>query len=370
MPEPDTICGYGLADVRRSLRDAIDRRERRAADRWTAELVATPGAVGSLWASYWLAWAAAQGAGSASPTIPILLRQTWETVTTRAYNHDGDWVGFRNDPAVRALAAEMTVRLLGQARQTPVVWPTKEITIHDVGNMRAAAPPPAADGRVVLQVWERDEDSMELRMMAGRWLDAIQRGDLRTALSAVAWTLLPTAQQGLNQPLKCAERGPAATLTVKQRASPLWFWLAVGKSLLASRTNNAGLHRGWATMHAAVAEAFRLHYKRWTVADRMRVLLAWILQIRATYEVQQGDALWIAPPLRLTVAEIDLPYKEVAAELSDPQAQVIRHEQAPTPKQLAKDEKKAAAARMEAKMAEADAKILAAMGITDDQGGI
>jgi hypothetical protein len=365
MPEPDTICGYGLADVRRSLRDAIDRRERRAADRWTAELVATPGAVGSLWASYWLAWAAAQGAGSSSPTVPILLRQTWETVSTLAYNHGGDWAAFRNDPLVRGLGAEMTVRLLGQTRQTPVVWPTKEITIHDVGNMRAASPPPEADGRIVLQVWIRDEDSMELRMMAGRWMDAIQRGDLRTALSAVAWTLLSVAQQGGQQPLKCAERGPA-TLTPKQRASPLWFWLAVGKSLLAARTNNTGLHRGWATMHAAVAEAFRLHYKRWTATDRMRVLLAWILQIRATYEVQQGDALWTAPPLRLTVAEIDLPYKEVAAELSDPQAQVIRREKAPSPKQLEKDDKKAAAARMEARMAEADAKILAAMGISDD----
>lgn len=117
-------------------------------------------------------------------------------------------------------------------------------------------------------------------------------------------------------------------------------------------------------MHSAISEAFRLHYKRWTAADRMRVLLAWILQIRATYEVQQGGALWTAPPLRLTMKEIDLPYKEVAAELSDPQAQVVRHEQAP--KQSVKDDKKAAAARIEARMAEADAKILAAMGITDD----
>lgn len=118
MPEPDTICGYALADVRKSLREAIDHRDRRAAHRWAAELVVTPGAVGSLWASYWLAWAAAQGAGSASPTIPILLKQTWSSITNAA--HDlGDWAAFRNEPEIRACVAETTTRLLDQSRQTP-----------------------------------------------------------------------------------------------------------------------------------------------------------------------------------------------------------------------------------------------------------
>ena len=85
MPDPDTITGYALGDVRRSLRDAIDRGDIRAAARWTAELVATPAAVGSLWASYWVAWAAA--AGGASPTLPILLRQNWEDIRVGAQTH-------------------------------------------------------------------------------------------------------------------------------------------------------------------------------------------------------------------------------------------------------------------------------------------
>jgi hypothetical protein len=49
-----TICGYELTDVRKSLRGAIGRRDRRVAQRWAAELVATPGAIGSLWAALWL----------------------------------------------------------------------------------------------------------------------------------------------------------------------------------------------------------------------------------------------------------------------------------------------------------------------------
>jgi hypothetical protein len=268
------------------------------------------------------------------------------------------WKGFRNDPKVRALASEMTIRLLGQARQTPVVWPTKEITIYDVGTLREAAPPPAADGAVVMRVWQRDEDSMELRMMAGRFIDSLERGEIRQALSTVAWSFLPPAQQGLTMPLKIAPRGPAA-LPPKGRASPLWFWLELGRSMLLSRT---GIHRGWPTMHTAVAEAFRLHYKRWTAADRMRVLLAWILQLRASY-VEQLDSLWAAPAISQTLAEIDLPYKEIAAELADPSAPIIRTEKAPKPEE---DSKAAVRARAEAKMAEADSAVLAMMGLTED----
>lgn len=362
MPEPDTICGYALADVRRELRDAIDRRDTRPAKRWTAELVATPGAVGSLWASYWLAWAAAQGAGSASPTIPILLRQTWADTTEAALQHveagDG-WRGFRNDPHIRASTAEMTLRLLAQPRQTPVVWPSREIILYDVSTMRDTPPPPQVDGPVIMRVWQRGDDSMELRMMAGRFMDALERGDIRTALSAVAWTLLPHASQGIAQPLRIADRGPAA-LPPKARGSALWFWLDVGKALLMARPN---LHRGWLTMHNAIAEAFRLHYKRWTAADRMRVLLAWILQVRATWVAEPAN-LWTADGLQQTTAEIDLPYKEIAAELADPQAAVVQNQKAPAP---AVESKRQAKDKMEAKMADADAAIMAALGLTGDE---
>lgn len=366
MPALETLCGYGLADVRKSLCDAVDRRDKRAAQRWTAELVATPGAVGSLWAAYWLTWATAQGAGSASPTIPILLKQTWATVAAAAHEHmnaGGGWPAFRNDPEIRAIASEQTLRLLGQARQTPVVWPTKELTLYDVGNMRQANPPVSADGPIVLKVWQRDDDSVELRNMAGRWLDAIQSGDLRAALSIIAWTLMPMTQQGLALPLKCAERGPAI-LPAKARGSPLWFWLEVGRAALVHRCADEGLHRGWPTMHAAIAEAFRLHYKRWSASERMRMLLAWTLQIRASFLPQQ-ESLWAADAVHQTLAVIDLPYKEIAAELADPDAPIMRPA-ATTPTMTAKEEKRAAAERAEAKMAEADALIMASLGLNAD----
>lgn len=359
MPEPDTICGYSLSDVRASLRTSIDRRDRRAAHRWTAELVATPGAVGSLWSSYWMAWAVAQGAGSASPTVPILLKQGWAEIADKAHAH-GCWIAFRNDHEVRSTAADMTIRLLEQTRQTPVVWPSKELILYDVGAMRDSSPPAAADGPAVLAVWQRNEDAMELRMMAGRWLTFLEAGDLRSALSAVAWTLLSPVQQGLLQPLKVAARG-AATLPAKARSSPLWFWLEVGRHWLLQRTS---LHRGWHTMHVAIAEAFQQNYKRWTAVDRMRILLAWILQLRASLVPQPAD-LWTAPPVHIHGADIDLPYKEVAAELADPNV-AIQKPAAPAAvaKTAAIDEKKVAMSKAEAKMAEADAAVYAALGIT------
>jgi len=354
MPEPDTICGYGLADVRKSLREAIDYRDRRAAHRWAAELVATPGAVGSLWASYWLAWAAAQGAGSASPTLPILLKQSWTTIVNKAQDLQ-DWVAFRNDTEVRAAVNETTIRLLDQPRQTPVVWPSKEIIVYDVGTMRAATAPVATDGPTVLGVWKRNEDAMELRMMAGRFLTSLYTGDIRGCLSAVAWTLLPMAQQGLQTPLKCADRGPAA-LPPKARTSPLWFWLDLGTQWFRNRQ---GLHRGWPTMHGAVTAAFRDNYKRWTSVDRMRVLLAWVLQMRASLLPQPAE-LWIAAPVQQHLGDIDLPYKEISAELADPNSVVIKES-----KKLVQKEQ-SQKSRSEAKMAEADAAVMAALGLTEE----
>lgn len=354
MPsDSSTICGYALSDVRRSLRDAIDRRDARAAKRWSAELVVTPGAVGSLWASYWLAWASAQGV----PIIPILLRQTWETITITAkeYMDTGDgWPVFRNDHQIRAVVGEMTSRLLSQPRQTPVVWPSKEIVLYDVGNMRDTPPPAATDSPVVMRVWQRDADSMDLRMMAGRFLDSLERGDIRSALSAVAWTLLPAAHKG-----PVSERGPATAKNQKERTSPIWFWLDIGKALLLSR-GPAGLHRGWLTMHNAVAEAFALHFRRWSSADRMRMLLAWILQLRATW-VAEPAGMWVADSVQQTAAEVDLPYKEIAAELADPQA-VIHITPSPVVPTVT-EAKQQTKERMESKIAEADAAIMAVFGL-------
>jgi hypothetical protein len=371
MPDPETICGYALSDVRRSLRDAIDRRDQRAANRWTAELVATPGAIGSLWASYWLAWAAAQGAGSVSPSIPILLRQSWETIAEMAVTHttEGDgWPAFRNDPSVRAIAAEMTYRLREQPRQTPVIWPSRELLTYDVSAMRDSPVPAITDSEVVLRVWDRTEDAMELRLMGGRFLDALMRGDIRAALSSIAWTMLPTHHQnGVAAALKVQERGPAG-LTPKARRSPIWFWLSLGKSFLLSQS---GLHRGWVTMNSAILDAYRQHYKRWTAVDRMRVLLAWVLQLRAALQTQPAS-IWTANGVTLTLAEIDLPYKEVAAERADPEQAITRGPPmtAVSKPTTQREEKKAIKSKhqdnLESRMAASDAAVLALLGINDD----
>jgi hypothetical protein len=73
--------------------------------------------------------------------------------------------------------------------------------------------------------------------------------------------------------------------------------------------------------------------------------------------------LWSAEGFKLTAPEIDLPYKEIAAELMDPQSAVIQHQRAPDP---AVESKRQAKDKVEARMAEADAAIMAAMGLTGE----
>lgn len=350
-----TLCGYDLSDVRKTLREAIDRRDTRAAGRWTAELVATPGAIGSLWASFWLAWATA-GSG---PAIPILLHQSWESMVAAARASDGQWMTFRNDPDVRASCYDMTLRLVEQPRPPPIVWPSKEVSLFDVSTLRDAwklgTVPAAMDSPVVLRVWNRNDDALDLRYVAGQWVDSITRGDIRIALSCVLWTLLPTTE------IKCKERGPAG-LTPKQRTSPLWFWLDMGKSMLVGQA-----HPGWLTFHAATRDAFKTHYKRWTSTERMRVLLSWILQIRTSC-LPQADSLWSAAAMKLHTEDIDRGYQEIAVELSDPNA-IVSSQTTPKgadkdkPSKRKKEEKDDAARRSEEKLRESDAAVMKLLGI-------
>jgi hypothetical protein len=73
------------------------------------------------------------------------------------------------------------------------------------------------------------------------------------------------------------------------------------------------------------------------------------------------ESLWVARPFTLTLAEIDRPYQEIAAELAHPDAVLYKNDRDPVAPVV--DSKKAAAERAEAKMAEADAKILAMLGM-------
>ena len=328
--QPTTQCGYLVSDVRKSLRDAIDRRDRRAAHRWAAEFVVTPAAVGSLWASYWMSWSMIQG----DPVLPILLQQSWESISDAAHRLEGDWTAFRNEPAVRNLVTEITTRFLDHPIQTLIVWPTREITLFDVAAMRSPTSiiPSAADSAAVLDVWQRNEDSMELRIMAGRFISAIESGDIRMGLSVVAWTMMSDTQQGIQFPLKYAERGPA-TLSAKTRASPIWFWLEIGGNWLR---NSGTIHQGWIIMHNAIVSAFRIHYKRWTMVDKMRIVLAWILQLRAS-TVKPQTIQWAASPI--TIGEGDVPYKEIAAELAaHPGTMICNKESRKTPSKKLKED--------------------------------
>jgi hypothetical protein len=100
----------------------------------------------------------------------------------------------------------------------------------------------------------------------------------------------------------------------------------------------------------------------------MKMLLAWVQQIRASFQLQP-ESIWSAAAVTHTTADIDRPYQEVAAELADPES-VIQHvgpylkgvAAAPT----VADQKAESASKVEAKMAAADAQIMAALGLTED----
>lgn len=345
----ETRCGYQLADVRKSLILAIEHRDKATAQRWAAELVATPAAFGSLWASYWISWAEAQS----GPAIPIILRQSWGEMTDSIYALEGDWVKIRNDAEVRRQVCALTIRMIDQPRPSPAYWPSKDLVQRDVALVRSSEEAAAIFDNVVRGVWQNIDDSMELRFLAGRFLHSIEAGDMRVCLSLLTWSFWTPAQQGLPLPLKIAERGPPS-LPAKIRSSPLWFWLELGGAWITHR--GTAIHPGWRTMHTAVVSAFRDHYKRWTPGNRMSMLLAWTILLRQSC-VDSGPDIWIPKIVpALSLAEIDRPYREIAEELANPDtvkraAFKAAHEES-------------SKTSSERKLEESDALIMATLGLT------
>lgn len=342
-----TTCGYDLAEVRKSLREAIGRRDRRAANRWAAELVVTPGAIGSLWASYWLA---CEASTDGNPTLPILFGQTWTTLVQKAQACAADWAQFRNDESVRRAVAELTCRLLEYPRQSMPSLPAKEVALYDVSTVLEKISPASADSAVVLSIWSRNHDSMELRQLAGHWIDAIQTGELRLALSILVWSLLPSTK------LKCGPRGPKQ-IPATAKSSPMWFWFSLGSSFLKAK----GVHPGWLTFHDMTVEAMTDHYRRWSPTERLKILAFWTLNLRACLSSKET---WSIKAVPLTTEEIDLPYKEIATELaskhvSQSQTSTTSKTQTQTPK----DEKTSKETKLAQKMKDADDTVLAMLGV-------
>lgn len=342
-----TTCGYDLGEVRKSLREAIGRRDRRAANRWAAELVVTPGAIGSLWSSYWLA---CESSADGNPTLPILMGQTWATLVEKAQSCATDWAIFRNDEGIRRSVAELTCRLLDYPRQSVPSLPGKEVALYDVSTVLEKTIPASADSPIVLGAWSRNHDSMELRQLAGHWIDAIHSGEMRIALSILVWSLLPSTK------VKCGPRGPKK-IPATAKGSPMWFWFSLGASLLKA----INVHPGWLTFHDMTVEAMTDHYRRWSPTERLKILAFWTFNIRASLGSKES---WSIQPVPLTTEEIDLPYKEIAGELSskgpvsnDPVSKTQPKTQTP------KEEKASKESKLSQKMKDADDTVLAMLGV-------
>ena len=116
-------------------------------------------------------------------------------------------------------------------------------------------------------------------------------------------------------------------------------------------------------MCAAISHAFETHWKRWTSSERMRVLLAWVLQLRTCFAGTSVE--WSATPVDQRTEEIDLPYKEVAAELAGSDAGIRPPQQLDTQSQSKSKSKSETQSKSEAKMAAADAALAAMLGIDD-----
>jgi hypothetical protein len=112
-------------------------------------------------------------------------------------------------------------------------------------------------------------------------------------------------------------------------------------------------------MHDDIVAAVTDHYKRLSANDRLRIVLFWILQLRASILDGEGQGLWSIKSV--TVSDVDLPYKEIAAEIAGGAS--VQQEVEKQSKKTEKTEKQAQQSKMEEKMKVADEQIMALLGI-------
>ena len=108
-------------------------------------------------------------------------------------------------------------------------------------------------------------------------------------------------------------------------------------------------------MHDVTVEAMTDHYKRWSSVDRLRIMLFWTMQIKAALTSKET---WSIKPVEITVAEIDLPYKEIANEIHSPVAHTVKQPEKSIP---ADPESKKT--KLSEQMKKADEQILAMLGV-------
>jgi uncharacterized membrane protein YcgQ (UPF0703/DUF1980 family) len=107
-------------------------------------------------------------------------------------------------------------------------------------------------------------------------------------------------------------------------------------------------------------EAMTDHYRRWSPTERLKILAFWTFNLRASLSSKES---WSIQPVTLTTEEIDLPYKEIAAELAGKNSLNQQVTQTQTQKQTPKDEKASKESKLSQKMKDADDTILAMLGI-------
>ena len=97
------------------------------------------------------------------------------------------------------------------------------------------------------------------------------------------------------------------------------------------------------------------HYKRWNPTERLRIMLFWTMQIKSCFNSKET---WSIKPVELSVAEIDLPYKEIANEILSPKQELVQYvvnEKV--------NEKESKQNKLAQQMKDADEQILALLGV-------
>jgi len=107
-------------------------------------------------------------------------------------------------------------------------------------------------------------------------------------------------------------------------------------------------------MHDVTVEAMNDQYKRFSSVDRLRIMLFWTMQIKASLTSKET---WSIKPVEISVGEIDLPYKEIVNEILSPT-------HVPVTKKVADPEtKESKKSKLDQQMKEADDQVLAMLGI-------
>lgn len=215
-----TLSGFSMTEVLKEYKNAIQQSAATQVQRWSAELICSPGGYQKWELQCVHLWA--MRVSTLSPSWIRYFAQRQSELSDLYSKGQGSVKAFRNNGAVRNLVAEVSESLRQCPQRPPMNIPTRNEVLKQAASLRDSIRGSAvAEHPVLRKTWRTGYDSEDLRILGNECLHAIENNQLTRALFFLLW-LLELEPERVALKINALKRAPI-DIPENQRASISWY---------------------------------------------------------------------------------------------------------------------------------------------------